>query len=75
MAKQSPLGAVKSYLAKYHFAPKYRREHRLSLTAADGTSITAWRVPGPSDAPCTVVLVHGFVNWSRTPAQPRSRSP
>jgi len=68
MAKQSPLGAVKSYFGKYHFAPKYRREHRLSLTAADGTAITAWRVPGPPDALCTVVLVHGFVNWSRTPA-------
>lgn len=67
MAKQSPLGAVRSYLHKYPLAPRYRREHRLALTAADGTRLTAWRLPGPAGAPCTVVLVHGFVNWSRTP--------
>lgn len=68
MAKQSPIGAVNSYVRKYHLAPRYRREHHLSLSAADGTVLAAAKIPGPADAPCTVVLVHGFVNWSRTPA-------
>lgn len=68
MAKQSPTGAVRSYLRKYAMAPRYRAEHRIALTAADGTRLAAWMLRGPADAPCTVVLVHGFVNWSRTPA-------
>lgn len=68
MAKQSPTGAVAGYVRKYHLAPRYRPEHRIRLTAADGTALSAARIPGPDDAPCTVVLVHGFVNWSRTPA-------
>ncbi len=68
VAKLSPGGAVVGYLRKYVVAPRYRQGQRLALTAADGTALTAYRLPGPSDAPCTVVLVHGFVNWSRTPA-------
>lgn len=68
MAKQSPAGAVRSYLRKYAVAPRYRSEHRIALAAADGTRLAAWMLPGPPTAPCTVVLVHGFVNWSRTPA-------
>ncbi len=68
MAKQSPLGAVTGYFRKYHLAPRYDRSSRVSLTAADGTRLSAAHLAGPADAPCTIVLVHGFVNWSRTPA-------
>lgn len=68
MAKQSPIGAVASYIRKYHLAPRYPRAHRLRLEAADGTTLAAVRLPGPAGGPCTIVLVHGFVNWSRTPA-------
>ncbi len=49
-------------------APRYRPEQRLALTAADGVRLSAWRLEGPPEAACTVVLVHGFSNWSRTPA-------
>lgn len=67
MAKQGPGQAVAGYLRKYVVAPRYRREQRLTLTAADGVRLNAWRIEGPPDAPCTVVLVHGFTNWSRSP--------
>lgn len=63
----TPAGAVASYLRRYPLAPRYRPEQRLSLTAADGVRLSAYRLDGPSDAPATVVLVHGFSNWSRTP--------
>lgn len=56
-----------TYLRRYPLAPRYRREQRLALTAADGVRLSAYRLEGPPDAPATVVLVHGFSNWSRTP--------
>ncbi len=68
MAKLSRAGAVAGYFRKYHLAPRYGRAQRVALTAADGTRLAAHRLAGPPDAWCTVVLVHGFVNWSRTPA-------
>ncbi len=40
---------------------------RLSLVARDGTHIHGVRLAGPADAPCTVVVVHGVTNSSRTP--------
>ncbi len=52
---------------KYVLAPRYRRSEKLSLTSGDGTKLAGARLAGPPDAPATVVLVHGFVNWSRTP--------
>ena len=60
--------AVDTYLRKYLFAPRYRREHRLSLLTADGVRLSGARLDGPLGSPATVVLVHGFLNWSRTPA-------
>jgi pimeloyl-ACP methyl ester carboxylesterase len=39
----------------------------LSLSAADGVAISAARVDGPPDASVVVVLVHGFLNSSRSP--------
>lgn len=67
MAKLSPVGAARSYFRKYPLAPRYRPEESLTLTAADGTRLCGARITGPAWAPATVVLVHGFVNWSRTP--------
>jgi pimeloyl-ACP methyl ester carboxylesterase len=68
VAQLTPVGAIGSYLRKYPLAPRYRRGTALRLTAADGTRLAAHRLAGPPDAPCTVVLVHGFVNKARTPA-------
>ena len=59
---------VRRYLRMYVAPPRYRRGQRLTLTTADGVRLNAWRLPGPDDAPCTVVVVHGFVNSSRSPA-------
>lgn len=52
---------------KYVLAPRYHRSEQLHLVSGDGTRLAAARLAGPPDAPATVVLVHGFVNWSRTP--------
>ena len=54
---------------RYPLAPRYRPPAtHLSLTAADGTSLHAVRLPGPAEgAPCSFVLVHGLANSSRTP--------
>lgn len=59
--------AVTRYFRKYVVAPRYAREQRISLTTSDNVRLNAWKLQGPSDAICTVVLVHGFVNWSRAP--------
>ncbi|MDP8992784.1 MAG: alpha/beta fold hydrolase [Actinomycetota bacterium] len=67
MARQSAGQALATYLRQYVLAPRYRREQRLILTTADGVRLSAWRIHGPPAAPCTVVLVHGFTNWSRSP--------
>lgn len=55
------------YYRMYLAPPRYREEQRLTLTAADGVRLNAWRLPGPPDPLCSVVLVHGFVNSSRSP--------
>jgi pimeloyl-ACP methyl ester carboxylesterase len=59
---------VANYLRRYPLAPRYRPAERLSLVGADGTRLSGARLEGPPSAPATVVLVHGFVNSSRTPA-------
>ncbi len=68
VAQLTPLRAVAGYLRKYPLAPRYPRRTAVRLTAGDGTRLAAHRVAGPADAPCTVVLAHGFVNSTRTPA-------
>ena len=51
----------------YPLAPRYRPPATvLRLRSADGTPLAAVRVPGPDDALASVVVVHGFSNWSRT---------
>jgi pimeloyl-ACP methyl ester carboxylesterase len=67
MARQNAGTALATYLRKYVVAPRYLAEHRLELTTSDGVQLSAWHVPGPADAPGSVVLVHGFCNWSRMP--------
>ena len=68
MAERDAGHAVGRYVRNRLAAPRYRPEQRLALTAADGVRLNAWRLEGPADAFCTVVLVHGFSNWSRTPS-------
>lgn len=68
MARHEARAAVETYLRKYLFAPRYRREHRISLVTDDGVRLTAAHIAGPDDAPATAILAHGFLNWSRTPA-------
>jgi pimeloyl-ACP methyl ester carboxylesterase len=68
MARLTPAGAVASWVRKYPLAPRYQRELRVTLTAEDGTRLAAARLAGPPDPPFGVVVAHGFLNWSRTPA-------
>ncbi len=67
MARPSPHQAVATYLRQYVVAPRYGREQRLRLTTEDGVGLSAWLIEGPQVAPCSVVLIHGFTNWSRSP--------
>ena len=60
-------GVVADWARKYPLAPRWRREERLWLRTIDGVRISAARLAGPADAPCTIVLVHGFLNSSRSP--------
>ena len=55
------------YLRKHAFAPRYGAEERLSLITDDGVRLAGARLHGPPDAAGTVVLIHGFSHWSRTP--------
>lgn len=64
-------GRMARYYRLYIAPPRYRREQRLALTTTDGVHLNAWLVPGPPDASCTFVLVHGFVNSSRSPSMHR----
>src|SRR3954452_20411600 len=68
MVMTTPTRLVTGYLRKYPFAPRYPSAHRLRLTTADGVRLAAAHLPGPSGAPATLVLLHGFVHSSRTPA-------
>lgn len=59
--------AVTVWARAYLFAPRYRWGERRRLVAADGTLLAAAFLEGPPTAWATVVVVHGFVNWSRSP--------
>ena len=71
MAKSAAGKAIKGYLRTYPFAPRYRGATKLTLHTSDGVRLAATHLKGPADAVATVVLVHGFVNWSRTPRMHR----
>jgi len=60
--------ALTRYLRAYVAPPRYRRSQRAAVTTADGVRLNAWCLDGPPGSPCTVVVVHGFVNSSRSPA-------
>jgi pimeloyl-ACP methyl ester carboxylesterase len=58
---------VSRWARSYPLAPRYRAPATaLRLRSADGTSLAAVRVPGPEDAIASLVVVHGFSNWSRS---------
>ncbi|MGH9164094.1 MAG: alpha/beta hydrolase [Acidimicrobiales bacterium] len=59
--------AVGGYLRRYVVPPRYRGGERITLTTEDGVRLNAWRLAGPPDAWATVVVIHGFVNSSRSP--------
>ena len=67
MAKRVSGQALARYYRMYVAPPRYQREQRITLSASDGVRLNAWRIVGPQDAMCTVVLIHGFVNSSRSP--------
>ena len=59
---------ITGWLRKYVIAPQYLREQREWLTTDDGVRLRAHRVKPRRPARVTIVLVHGFAGWSRTPA-------
>jgi pimeloyl-ACP methyl ester carboxylesterase len=68
--RESRGGAVRvvaDWARKYPLAPRWSREQLLRLRAVDGVHIAAARLDGPVDAPVAIVLVHGFLNSSRSP--------
>ena len=59
--------ASRRWARGYPLAPRYRPPALpLRLRSADRTRLSAVWVPGPPDAIATVVVVHGFSNWSRS---------
>lgn len=59
---------VTGWLRKYVIAPQYLPSQREWLTTDDGVRLRAYRVTPRATPRATVVLVHGFAGWSRTPA-------
>lgn len=59
---------VTGWLRKYVIAPQYLPAQREWLTTDDGVRLRAFRVIPRVAARATVVLVHGFAGWARTPA-------
>lgn len=60
-------GRVARYYRLYVAPPRYLGAQQRALVTADGVRLNAWHLPGPADPLCTFVLVHGFVNSSRSP--------
>jgi pimeloyl-ACP methyl ester carboxylesterase len=67
VAKNNPASALINWAKKYPLAPRYRTAHRLTLLTADGIRLAAVGLEGPPEPVAAVVLVHGFLNWSRSP--------
>ncbi|MBV8387841.1 MAG: alpha/beta fold hydrolase [Acidimicrobiia bacterium] len=68
MTERTPFASlVADWARKYPLAPRWRREELVALLAADGVPISAARIEGPADAPVAIVLLHGFLNSSRSP--------
>lgn len=60
--------AVRGWSKRHLAAPSYERGERMSILSDDGTRLSVTRLEGPASAPLTIVLIHGFLNWSRSPA-------
>lgn len=58
---------ITGWLRKYVVAPKYLRGQREWIVTDDGVRLRAHRLRARGAARATVVLVHGFAGWSRTP--------
>lgn len=58
---------VEGWLRKYVIAPKYLRSQRERLVTDDGVRLRAYRLTPRRPPRATIVLVHGFAGWSRTP--------
>lgn len=61
------MGAAGRYVRTYLAAPRYERSAARTLTTEDGVRLSAAHLPGPPGGDLTVVVVHGFTNWSRSP--------
>lgn len=66
MAGNARDGALARYLRNYVLSPRYA-SRPLAVRTDDGVDLAAYVVPGPPEATTTIVLVHGFANWSRNP--------
>ena len=60
--------ALTGWLRKYVVTPKYLPSQRERLVTDDGVRLRAHRVTPRAAARASIVLVHGFAGWSRTPA-------
>lgn len=64
-----PVGrrGLTNWARNYVAAPRYAPEECTELTTADGVRLAAARLTASTEPVCTIVLVHGFTNWSRSP--------
>ena len=67
MAEPGVRRALTTWVRNYVAAPRYSASDRLRLRTADGVALSAARINRCTDPVCTVVLIHGFTNWSRNP--------
>lgn len=65
-------GPVRRFAETRGLVGGFARDHLdVGLLAADGTPLAASFLPGPADAPCAVLLAHGFAANRRKPAYAR----
>ncbi len=67
MAQSGVRAALTTWARNYVVAPRYLAEQRLRLRTDDGVVLAAARITGADHPIGTIVLIHGFTNWSRTP--------
>lgn len=67
MAEPVARRGLSTWARNYIAAPRYAPEERIQLRTTDGLRLSAARLTAPGQPLCTVVLVHGFTNWSRHP--------
>ena len=67
MAEPGVRRALTTWARNYVVAPRYSHDQRLKLRTSDGVDLAAVHLRSCVDPLATVVLVHGFTNWSRNP--------